>query len=197
MPYWNRQEAYTQDKAILKSVENVSTPLSLTVLKSSFGYNMAMKSEVPAGLFISRKVNAYRYLPRTSTSLIALAAQKVVRVTHAFLFVPGDVLLSYSLTDAAATTTALGTIASVNYVTREITLVANVAADLASGSGVMVAQDEIMGLTVKSANYSLANQMLVAPVTAAEAVYQESLPFYDANLKALVGTQLGIRKQSH
>jgi hypothetical protein len=197
MPYWNRQEAYTQDKAIIKSVENVSTPLSLTVLKSSFGYNMDMKSEVPAGLFISRKGNAYRYLPRTSTSLIALAAQKIVRVTHAFLFVPGDVLLSYSLTDATAAPTALGTIAGVNYLTREITLVANVAADLASGSGVMVAQDEIMGLTVKSANYSLADQMLVAPVTAAEAVYQESLPFYDANLKALVGTQLGIRKQSY
>lgn len=194
MAYWNRQESYKQDKAILKSTENVSTPLTVNITASSIGYTKTMKQTVPPGLFVGLFGTTYRFLPRTRLAAVTLAAGNSFTLVDASLFKVGDVLKAFDTTLATPTLVAIGTIASVDYMTGIVTTNGTAVADRPVGYGVQVQADEIVGIYPKSIDFINQPSVLIAPVTKAEAIYELALPYYDAQLKALLGVHLGIRK---
>ena len=104
--YYNQQQPFIQDKAILRSVDFDSIT-SVHIEAANVGMNSAGVKAVPAGLFLAKVGGVNRYLPRNKvTSAVATSSPNVV-VNHPELFKVGDELHAY---ERLATLTLGGTI---------------------------------------------------------------------------------------
>ena len=194
MPYWNRSSSYKVDQAILKSVENVSTPISATIFASDIGFQPDGSKIAEAGLFVGRYADKYRFIPRGRLTAAVLAAGNNFTVDKAYLFKVGDPLFLFDTTSASPALVDAGIIQSINFVTKVITTNGTAVADRAIGFGVQTPPLEYVGIYAKSIDFANRPSESIGVITVAEAVYELALPHYDEELKARMADKLGIRK---
>ncbi len=87
-----RRESYVQSSAILAFCEGLAAPHSVTITNDYVQGNKSGFKEVPAGLFVAKVGNVFRFLPRgVVTTAITTGSAAVVLNTWQ-LFKAGDVL---------------------------------------------------------------------------------------------------------
>lgn len=92
MAFWNVQEPYTQDKAIVGSIYFNATK-SVTIAGSNVGLNSSGKKVVKPGLFLADVGGVNRFLPRdTVQAAVTASTTTAIEVTMPELFLAGDVL---------------------------------------------------------------------------------------------------------
>jgi hypothetical protein len=87
-----RRETYNQSSAILAFCEGLAAPHSVTITSDSVQGNKDGFKEVPAGLFVSKVGNVFRFLPRAVVTEAISTSSPAVKLNVWQLFKAGDVL---------------------------------------------------------------------------------------------------------
>lgn len=196
MPYWNRQETYRQDKAVLAFPDHNAAPFNVTILDSSFGLNERNEKAVPAGHFVCKVGSEIRFLPRSDVQTTAAGTSLVV--DNAYVFKVGDAveIFSKALTtslDSGFTGVLSTTITAINYATKTLTL-ANAHSGVTAGThAIGVVPDEVYGIYPNSADFTKAPSIGVGVFDRAAGVYRNNIPYYDSGLDSYFGRLLNVK----
>lgn len=169
---------------VLKTMEGLRSPGMLTIDPASVSADPeGAKIVRPGAVIVSGNGAASglgRILPASTATAAVTTAQAAIPVADAASFKVGDVLV----TGAPGATSAVGTIASINTVTRTITLAANATTALASGAQVWVnvAQNTIKGIVVRPTD--LLSQSNDVAYYVAASVFTQRMPFWNSLIQA-------------
>lgn len=92
MSFFYHQAPYQVEKAILKSVENISSTKSVRIEASTVGLNKEGRKVVPGGLWVASVGGATRFLPRAKTTTAVATGSTQIPVDLQQVFQVGDVL---------------------------------------------------------------------------------------------------------
>lgn len=196
MAYWNRQEEYVQDKAVIAFVDGQCSPYSVTLEASDLGYTTSSQKKVPAGHFVSATGGNPRFLARSNVQTGGAGTEVVA--DQAYLFKVGDAVVIYTLTDrtsldAGFTGLHSTTITAIDYVTGTLTLAAAAPAVTAGIHGIGEVPDEVYGVYPHSVDFTKAPAVTVGVIDKAGGVYRNALPYYDSAIEASFGRLLNVR----